>query len=245
MALSNDILNSFPTITTAQRLWNGLQTRFEGNDEIKEGKKDLSFTQFQMFSYVLGESLSAHLTRFTTLVGKCQSMGIRLSTDQLNKKLLASLPPAWSQICMNLKSRMDVSTESMDNVISSLQAYEMDAQLRQPYGAQVPQVSALMSTMHPMQVNQISGSGVSVELLSSASPSSSSRVEIPQSSNSSSSSEHVDLINKTMSELQINQNHLSLFAGFVSCYDAFVSGRLAPPCPTAEDFNQVNREDLE
>ena len=46
MALSNDILNSFPTLSTAQNLWNSLQTRFEGSDEIKEGKKDLLLTQF-------------------------------------------------------------------------------------------------------------------------------------------------------------------------------------------------------
>ncbi|KAI3813637.1 hypothetical protein L1987_18366 [Smallanthus sonchifolius] len=206
-------------------------------------------TQFQMFSYIPGESLDSHINRYTMLIGECMKAGMMLSNISINKKLLHSLPPAWSSITMNIKERVNME-EGFENIICKLQAYEMDLKLRQPAGSQVAAGSALLSSMG---VSSSSGSlMMPAPTAIVATPTAVATSTVAASSSAStitpeiaSQIEKVVEIAKILDRLKMTPEHVALFTSVLSCFDALQSGKIATPTLNMNELNQVHPEDME
>ena len=108
MALSTDVAHGFKEHKTAKELWNALVERFEGNEDMRESRKDMLRQRFNMFNHIKGESLEAQLNRFTHLMTEMTSSGIEMTKGEVNKKLLNSLPYTWKSNCTTIKRTKDM-----------------------------------------------------------------------------------------------------------------------------------------
>jgi hypothetical protein len=90
--LGTDSAQQFKKFTTTKALWDALEEWYEGNEDMKDSRGDMSRQNFNMFKYVRGEALETEICRFSHLVTETRSARIELSNGEVNKKLLNSLP---------------------------------------------------------------------------------------------------------------------------------------------------------
>ena len=95
MALAGDIFHGFRKNKTAKTLWDALQKRYKGNDELKKSKKDLLKRQFDVFEFLPNESLDDLISRFSHLLTELDENGVTPTTEEINERLLDSLPQSW------------------------------------------------------------------------------------------------------------------------------------------------------
>ncbi|GJU91347.1 ribonuclease H-like domain-containing protein [Tanacetum coccineum] len=96
MAIPKEHLRRFHGMDDAKEIWEAIRTRFGGNANSKKMQKDLE----------------AH--------------GAEVSTEDANHKFLRSLPPAWSNLAMTMRTKPDVDTLSIDDLYNNLRVFEQE-----------------------------------------------------------------------------------------------------------------------
>ncbi|GJX86734.1 hypothetical protein Tco_0337508 [Tanacetum coccineum] len=96
MVLPKDHLAKFHKMTDAKEMWEAIKSRFGGNNESKK-------TQNQ---------LEIH--------------GTGVSTEDANQKFLRSLPSAWSQVSLIMRTKPGVDSLSFDDLYNNLRVFESD-----------------------------------------------------------------------------------------------------------------------
>ncbi|GJX38263.1 ribonuclease H-like domain-containing protein [Tanacetum coccineum] len=81
MALPEDHLAKFHKMTDAKEMWEAIKSRFGGNDESKKMQK------------------------FQSLLSQLEIHGAGVSTEDANQKFLRSLPSAWSQVSLIMRTK--------------------------------------------------------------------------------------------------------------------------------------------
>nr|GFA55614.1 hypothetical protein [Tanacetum cinerariifolium] len=61
---------------------------------------------------------------FKKLISQLEIHGEVISQEDVNLKLLRSLPPAWNNISLIMRNRSDLDTLSMDDLYNNLKVYE-------------------------------------------------------------------------------------------------------------------------
>ncbi|GJY04079.1 ribonuclease H-like domain-containing protein [Tanacetum coccineum] len=64
------------------------------------------------------------LTYFTSYSLQLKACGVEVSTENANHKFIRSLPPAWTNLAMTMRSKPDVDTLSIDNLYNNLRVFE-------------------------------------------------------------------------------------------------------------------------
>ncbi|GKA66252.1 hypothetical protein Tco_0766060 [Tanacetum coccineum] len=103
MALPEDHLAITKKRLMLKSLWDLLKSRFGGNDESKK---------MQKFSSTLLSQLEIH--------------GAGVSTEDANQKFLRSLPSAWSQVSLIMRTKPGVDSLSFDDLYNNLRVFEND-----------------------------------------------------------------------------------------------------------------------
>ncbi|GJW80187.1 retrovirus-related pol polyprotein from transposon TNT 1-94 [Tanacetum coccineum] len=98
MALPEDHLAKFHKMTDAKEMWDAIKSRFGGNDEDAE--------------VYLEATLEIH--------------GAGVSTEDANQKFLRSLPSAWSQVSLIMRTKPGVDSLSFDDLYNNLRVFESD-----------------------------------------------------------------------------------------------------------------------
>ncbi|GJX24496.1 putative ribonuclease H-like domain-containing protein [Tanacetum coccineum] len=104
MALPEDHLAKFHKMTDAKEMWDAIKSRFGGNDESKKMQKYILKQQFEGFSI--------------------HRAGV--STEDANQKFLRSLPSAWSQVSLIMRTKPGVDSLSFDDLYNNLRVFESD-----------------------------------------------------------------------------------------------------------------------
>ena len=125
MALTPEVATGYKQYTTAKSLWDALVESYEGNDEMKEVRKDTLRHKFNMFHHVLNESLENQIQRFVHLTTEMKSAGLDLNQYEVNKKLLYSLPRSWDTNISIIKGAHKVERLSLNELISTIRSYEL------------------------------------------------------------------------------------------------------------------------
>ncbi|GJW54976.1 hypothetical protein Tco_0099061 [Tanacetum coccineum] len=97
MALPEDNLAKFHKMTDAKEMWEAIKSRFGGNDESKKMHKHILKQQFK-----------------------------GVSTEDANQKFLRSLPSAWSQVSLIMRTKPGVDSLSFDDLYNNLRVFEYD-----------------------------------------------------------------------------------------------------------------------
>ncbi|GJR35589.1 hypothetical protein Tco_1211273 [Tanacetum coccineum] len=110
MALPEDHLAKFHKMTDAKEMWDAIKSRFGGNDESKKMQKYILKQQFEGFSVSNSEGLHKGYDRFQSLLSQLEIHGAGVSTEDANQKFLRSLPSAWSQVSLIMRTKPGVDS---------------------------------------------------------------------------------------------------------------------------------------
>ncbi|GKB49768.1 hypothetical protein Tco_0900521 [Tanacetum coccineum] len=126
MALPEDHLAKFHKMTDAKEMWEAIKSRFGGNDESKKMQKYILKQQFEGFSVSNSEGLHKGYDRFQSLLSQLEIHGAGVSTEDANQKFLRSLPSAWSQVSLIMRTKPGVDSLSFDDLYNNLRVFESD-----------------------------------------------------------------------------------------------------------------------
>ncbi|GJU15542.1 ribonuclease H-like domain-containing protein [Tanacetum coccineum] len=126
MALPEDHLAKFHKMTDAKEMWDAIKSRFGGNDESKKMQKYILKQQFEGFSVSNLEGLYKGYDRFQSLLSQLEIHGAGVSTKDANQKFLRSLPSAWSQVSLIMRTKPGVDSLSFDDLYNNLRVFESD-----------------------------------------------------------------------------------------------------------------------
>ncbi|GJU95766.1 ribonuclease H-like domain-containing protein [Tanacetum coccineum] len=126
MALPEDHLAKFHKMTDAKEMWDAIKSRFGGNDESKKMQKYILKQQFEGFTVSNTEGLHKGYDRFQSLLSQLEIHGAGVSTEDANQKFLRSLPSAWSQVSLIMRTKPGVDSLSFDDLYNNLRVFESD-----------------------------------------------------------------------------------------------------------------------
>ncbi|GJR32739.1 hypothetical protein Tco_1108971 [Tanacetum coccineum] len=126
MALPEDHLAKFHKMTDAKEMWDAIKSRFGGNDESKKMQKYILKQQFEGFYVLNSEGLHKGYDRFQSLLSQLEIHGARSYTLGANQKFLRSLPSAWSQVSLIMRTKPGVDSLSFDDLYNNLRVFEND-----------------------------------------------------------------------------------------------------------------------
>ncbi|GJR88476.1 ribonuclease H-like domain-containing protein [Tanacetum coccineum] len=126
MALPEDHLAKFHKMTDAKEMWDAIKSRFGGNDESKKMQKYILKQQFEGFSVSNSEGLHKGYDRFQSLLSQLEIHGAGVSTEDANQKFLRSLPSAWSQVSLIMRTKPGVDSLSFDDLYNNLRVFKND-----------------------------------------------------------------------------------------------------------------------
>ncbi|GJU52381.1 ribonuclease H-like domain-containing protein [Tanacetum coccineum] len=113
-------------MTVAKEMWDAIKSRFGGNDESKKMQKYILKQQFEGFSVSNSEGLHKGYDRFQSLLSQLEIHGAGVSTEDANQKFLRSLPSAWSQVSLIMRTKPGVDSLSFDDLYNNLRVFESD-----------------------------------------------------------------------------------------------------------------------
>ncbi|GJX53035.1 putative ribonuclease H-like domain-containing protein [Tanacetum coccineum] len=91
--------------------------RFHGMDDSKEIWEAIRTSS---------EGLEKGYDRFQQLLLQLEAHGAEVSTEDANHKFLRSLPPAWSNLVMTMRTKPDVDTLSIGDLYNNLRVFEQE-----------------------------------------------------------------------------------------------------------------------
>ncbi|GJS57437.1 hypothetical protein Tco_0652221 [Tanacetum coccineum] len=92
-----------------KKLWEAIRTRFGGNANSKKMQKAVLKQQFEALTISSSEGLEKGYDRFQQLLSQLEAHGAEVSTEDANHKFLRSLPPAWSNLAMTMRTKPEVT----------------------------------------------------------------------------------------------------------------------------------------
>ncbi|GJR41627.1 hypothetical protein Tco_1309730 [Tanacetum coccineum] len=126
MAIPKEHLRRFHGMDDAKEIWEAIRTRFGGNANSKKMQKAVLKQQFEAFTISSSEGLEKGYDRFQQLFSQLEAYGAEVSTEDVNYKFLRSLPPAWSNLAMTMRTKPDVDTLSIDDLYNNLRVFEQE-----------------------------------------------------------------------------------------------------------------------
>ncbi|GJV21123.1 putative ribonuclease H-like domain-containing protein [Tanacetum coccineum] len=107
-------------------VWKVIQN---GNSkEASQPKKAVFKQQFEAFKISNSEGLEKGYDRFQQLLSQLEAHGAEVSTEDANHKFLRSLPPAWSNLAMTMRTNPEIDNLSIDDLYNNLRVFEQEIQ---------------------------------------------------------------------------------------------------------------------
>ncbi|GKA43462.1 putative ribonuclease H-like domain-containing protein [Tanacetum coccineum] len=126
MALPNEHQLKFNTYKSAKSLMEAIEKRFRGNKKSKKVQKILLKQQYENFNGSSSEELDQIYDRLQKLVSQLEIHGETISQEDVNLKLLRSLPSEWKTHTLIWRNKSDLDTMSMDDLYNNLKIYETE-----------------------------------------------------------------------------------------------------------------------
>ncbi|GJS27370.1 phospholipase-like protein [Tanacetum coccineum] len=128
MAIPKEHMRRFHGMDDKKEIWEAIRTRFGGNANSKKMQKAVFKQQFEAFKISSSEGLEKGYDRFQQLLSQLEAHGAKVSNGDANHKFLRSLPPAWSNLAMTMRTKPKVDTLSIDDLYNNLRVFEQEIQ---------------------------------------------------------------------------------------------------------------------
>nr|GEZ01366.1 hypothetical protein [Tanacetum cinerariifolium] len=124
MALPNEHLLKFNSYKSSKSMMESIEKRFRGNKESKKVQKILLKHQYENLNETSSEGLDQTYDRLQKLISQLEIHRETISQEDLNLKLLRSLPSEWKTHTLIWRNKPDLETLSMDDLHNNLKIYE-------------------------------------------------------------------------------------------------------------------------
>ncbi|GJY04450.1 hypothetical protein Tco_0370390 [Tanacetum coccineum] len=128
MAIPKEHMRRFHGMDDAKEIWEAIRTRFGGNANSKKMQKAVFKQQFEAFKISNSEGLEKGYDRFQQLLSQLEAHGAEVSTEDANHKFLRSLPLAWSNLAMTMRTNPEIDNLSIDDLYNNLRVFEQEIQ---------------------------------------------------------------------------------------------------------------------
>ncbi|KAK2389850.1 gag-protease polyprotein [Trifolium repens] len=113
------------TCTEAKEAWEILQTSHEGTSKVRMSKLQLLATKFENLRMEDEETIFEFNTRIRDIANSTFALGEKIPEEKLARKILRSLPKRFNMKVTAIEESQDLSTMKVDELIGSLQTFEM------------------------------------------------------------------------------------------------------------------------
>ncbi|GJZ63566.1 hypothetical protein Tco_0619987 [Tanacetum coccineum] len=124
MALPKEHQLTFSQYPDAKSMFAAIETRFGGNVATKKTQKTLLKQQYENFSATSAESLDSIFNRLQKIVSRLAILGVIIAQEDLNSKILSSLPPEWNTHVVVWMNKPEVETMSIDDLYNNFKIVE-------------------------------------------------------------------------------------------------------------------------
>ncbi|GAB2272741.1 hypothetical protein Dimus_038991 [Dionaea muscipula] len=124
-----DLKSTFNRVSacqTAKEIWNLLEVTYEGTSQVKDTRISMLSQDYELFVMKKEESISEMFTRFTNIINGLSALDKTLTNKEKVLKILRSLPSEWEAKCTAIMESKDLATFTMDQLMGSLIAYELN-----------------------------------------------------------------------------------------------------------------------
>ncbi|MQM13164.1 hypothetical protein Taro_046087 [Colocasia esculenta] len=125
-ALSKKEFNRISACKLAMEMWEKLRITYEGTDEVKETRIDILVTQYERFQMQSGELTTQMYNRFTDITNGLAGLRKTYEMGDMVRKILRSLPASWSPKVTAIEEANDLKRMSLEKLIGSLMAHEIN-----------------------------------------------------------------------------------------------------------------------
>jgi hypothetical protein len=110
--------------TSSKQAWEILSNAHGGGDKVKKVRLQALRRQYELLGMMDKESIGDFFTRLQTLVNTMKNLGEQISDQQVIEKVLRTLNPQFDHIVVAIEESKDLSTMSVNELQSSLEAHE-------------------------------------------------------------------------------------------------------------------------
>ncbi|GJX22158.1 putative ribonuclease H-like domain-containing protein [Tanacetum coccineum] len=126
MALPNEHQLKFNTYKSAKTMMEAIEKSFGGNKESKKVQKILFKQQYKNFNGKSLEGLDQIDDRLQKLISQLEIHRETISQEDVNLKLLRSLPSEWKTHTLIWRNKPDLEDLSLDDLYNNLKIYEAE-----------------------------------------------------------------------------------------------------------------------
>ncbi|GJS19124.1 hypothetical protein Tco_0447756 [Tanacetum coccineum] len=126
MDLPNEHQLKFNTYKSAKTLMEAIEKRFGGNKESKKVQKILLKQQYENFNGKSSEGFDQIYNRLQKLISQLEIRRETIFQEDVNLKLLRSLPSEWKTHTLIGRNKPDLEDLSMDDLYNNLKIYEVE-----------------------------------------------------------------------------------------------------------------------
>jgi len=109
----------------AKAMLASLCANYEGSNKVREAKATILVHRYELFKMKEDETIEVMYSRFQTLVSGIQTLKKSFVASNHVSKILWSLPARWIPKVTAIKEAKDLSTLSVEDLISSLKVHEI------------------------------------------------------------------------------------------------------------------------
>ncbi|GJT35085.1 hypothetical protein Tco_0925504 [Tanacetum coccineum] len=124
MALPNKDQIKFHQYKDAKLLMEAIKKRYQGNKESKKVQRTLLKQQYENFAALSSETIDQTFDRLQKLIGQLETQGEVIEQEDMNLKLLRSLPSEWKTHALIWRNKEEIETISLDDLYNNLKIYE-------------------------------------------------------------------------------------------------------------------------
>ncbi|GJU58857.1 hypothetical protein Tco_1236623 [Tanacetum coccineum] len=117
---------SFIPYKDAKLLMEAIEKRYGGNKESKKVQRILLKQQYENFSGSCSEIMDQTFYRLQKLISQLEIQGVTFSQEDMNLKLLRSLPSEWKTHALIWRNKVEIETISLDDLYNKLKIYELE-----------------------------------------------------------------------------------------------------------------------
>ncbi|GJY07182.1 hypothetical protein Tco_0374236 [Tanacetum coccineum] len=124
MALPNKDQLKFHSYKDAKLLMEAIEKRFGGNKESKKVQRTLLKQQYENFLGSSSKTIDQTFDRLQKLISQLDIQGKVITQEDMNLKLLRSLPSEWKTHALIWRNKEEIKTISLDDLYNNLKIYE-------------------------------------------------------------------------------------------------------------------------
>ncbi|GJS27480.1 hypothetical protein Tco_0488100 [Tanacetum coccineum] len=124
MALPNKDQLKFHSYKDAKLLMEVIEKRYGGNKESKKLQRTLLKQQYEIFAGSSSETIDQTFDRLQKLISQLEIQGKVITQEDINLKLLRSLPSEWKTHALIWRNKEEIETISLDDLHNNLKIYE-------------------------------------------------------------------------------------------------------------------------